>query len=167
MTKEELLNIKEIMKDVQQKRSIENIVLAYQTTMDLELQRGKEKFITAVIERLLVGENATAIMRKTTNVDYNFRNHMFQRFWRVMLDSQKLTERERNVLILDPTLCPYDDIYSFGLCPLPGENSIEGYIRKARILKSLENLGFKPDDIREEKDFFQIEIFQNNSRVRK
>ena len=42
MTKEELLNTREIIKNVQQKRSIENVILAYQTTIDLELQYGKE-----------------------------------------------------------------------------------------------------------------------------
>ena len=36
MTKEELIKIRKIMDEVQQKRSVENMILAYQTTMDLE-----------------------------------------------------------------------------------------------------------------------------------
>ena len=167
MTKEELLNTREIIKNVQQKRSIENVILAYQTTIDLELQYGKEAFLSALFQRVIIEEEATVIMRKTDKVDYNFRNRMLHKYWETMLNSQRISSSESKMLLLDPSICPYDDIFLFEFSPILGGNSIEGYIRKQRLLKSLETLGFTSNDFKHEENLFQITAPRDMSRAKR
>lgn len=162
MTKEELLNTREIIKKVQQKRSIENIILAYQTTMDLELQQGKETFLQTLFQRAIADEDGSALIRKIDKKNYKFRNHILIKCWQIMLNKQKISESESKMLLLDPTICPYDDIFSFEFSPVPGEDSIEGYVRKQRLLKSLENLGYTPNDFTNENNLFQLIIPQSS-----
>ena len=166
MTKEELVKTREIIKKVQQKRSIENIILAYQITMDLELQYGKEAFLKALFQRVVIEEEATVIMKKTDKNNYNFRNRILHKYWKMMLNCQKIPSTESKILLLDPNICSYDDIFLFEFSPILGENLIEGYIREQRLLKSLENLGFTSNDFKHEENLFQITVSQGMSRVK-
>ena len=163
MTREELLSIREIIKSVQQERSIENMILAYQTTINLELQFGKERFLKALFQRGIADEDASVLMKKIEKDNYNFRNRMLHKFWQVMLNKQKISNSESKILLLEPDICPHDDIFSFEFSPIPGENSIEGYVRKQRLLKSLENLGFTPNDFTRENNICKkLEIPQSS-----
>ena len=166
MTKEELIKIRKIMDEVQQKRSVENMILAYQTTIDLELQQGKETFLQTLFQRAIADEDVSALMKKMDKDNYNFRNRMLHKCWQVMLNKQKISESESKMLLLEPTICPYDDIFSFEFSPVLGGNSIVGYVRKQRLLKSLENLGYTPNDFTNENSLFQLNISQNTVSIR-
>lgn len=167
MTKEELFKIREMIYTVQKKRSENSVIKAYQTTMDLELQKGETTFLNTMLEKLLFEKNSAAVIHEVAKDDYNFRNRMLHKCWLLMLNKEKISAVESFPLLFDPNVCPYNDILFFTISPEPGEKAVEGYVREQEVVKKLEELGFTKEEVKKEKNLFTIDMYQNPILSRK
>ena len=167
MTKEKLLKVKEMINTVQKNTTQQNTIKAYQAIMDLELQKGETVFLSSMLERLMFDNSSAAVIHTVEKNDYNFRNRIFYMCWALMLDKRKMSSMESSLLLSDPSLCPYDDILFFTINPEPGKTASEGYIREQEILKKLEELGFAKEEIKKEKNLFEINMIEHLSLTRK